>query len=605
VTDDAGAIAPEQAEEAAGSPTARASRNRSPLVGGLTLLSYAVIPIAAAFGWGTVFLIAVLVSQGADVAVLTDQYVRAGLARGQLGMATRTLIRELSAVALVLAVANPHSRTARAEALLLLGITGSRLLYTLVMVPIRRRINLPVVTRNIDLSGLRLPVPPPAWMTSRLSERLHATSCVALVGAAIGVIVPSGIVVYVIVGAVLFAQLLGFAILAQRFVAMRRTYSRDRLLRAVHQRVLALRPEVALYHSGEADSAYQVNMWLSSVDNLRRTALVILRERTCFTELGDTRSPVICIPGAVDFMTFPLPDVRVAMYTANVGKTIHLLREPGIRHVFIGHGDSDKSASSNPFSKVYTEIWVAGDAGRDRYRRADVGIRDEDIVSVGRPQLQGIQIRRGVPSGDLTVLYAPTWEGWVNDPAHTSLMRSGSVLVDRLLSLPGIRVVYKPHPFTGTVSRAAAKADAAIRASIAKSSGLRHEVIEDRPLFDVFNDADVLIADISSVLSDFIQSQKPYIVANLTDLDDVAFRDQFPSAAAAYLLDPTALQVGAVLDLIRGDDPLAERRRELKNYLLGPDEPDAATRFETAVDVAYERAVAACPVRPTMTVSTV
>ena len=72
---------------------------------------------------------------------------------------------------------------------------------------------------------------------------------------------------------------------------------------------------------------------------------------------------MVCIPDPVDFMTFTLPDVRVAMYTANVGKTIHMLREPGVQHVFIGHGDSDKTASFNPFSKVYSEIWVAG-AGR-------------------------------------------------------------------------------------------------------------------------------------------------------------------------------------------------------------------------------------------------
>ena len=37
-----------------------------------------------------------------------------------------------------------------------------------------------------------------------------------------------------------------------------------------------------------------------------------------------------------------------ALYPANAGKNIHLLRLPGIRHVFIGHGDSDKVASINP-----------------------------------------------------------------------------------------------------------------------------------------------------------------------------------------------------------------------------------------------------------------
>ena len=86
-------------------------------------------------------------------------------------------------------------------------------------------------------------------------------------------------------------------------------------------------------------------------------------------------------------MNMDLSTVRVALYAANVGKNIHLLRVPTMKHVFIGHGDSDKLASVNPFSKVYDEVWTAGRAGRDRYAIADVGVRDDDIVEVGRPQL--------------------------------------------------------------------------------------------------------------------------------------------------------------------------------------------------------------------------
>ena len=67
-----------------------------------------------------------------------------------------------------------------------------------------------------------------------------------------------------------------------------------------------------------------------------------------------------------------------------------MLREPGTKHVFVGHGDSDKQASVNPYSKVYDEVWVAGLAGRERYARAGVGVLDRDIVEIGRPQLAGV-----------------------------------------------------------------------------------------------------------------------------------------------------------------------------------------------------------------------
>jgi hypothetical protein len=248
---------------------------------------------------------------------------------------------------------------------------------------------------------------------------------------------------------------------------------------------------------------------------------------------------------------------------------------------------------------VYSEVWVAGPAGRDRYARARVGVRDEDIVEVGRPQLAGIEVvTERIGDRELTVLYAPTWEGWTGDPAHTSVIRTGPALVERLVSVGNVRVVYKPHPFTGTVSADAAAADARIRATLARA-GTRHQVVvEATPtLYDCFNEADLMVADISSVLSDFLHSEKPYVVPNLTGLDEESFRTQYPSAGKAYLLDPAGERIGAILDLVRDSDPLAAERRDLKHYLLGPDEPDAMTRFAAAVDAAYERAVAETPVR--------
>jgi CDP-glycerol glycerophosphotransferase (TagB/SpsB family) len=110
-------------------------------------------------------------------------------------------------------------------------------------------------------------------------------------------------------------------------------------------------------------------------------------------------------------------------------------------------------------------------------------------------------------------------------------------------------------------------------------------------LYDCFNRADVLISDISSVVSDFIASAKPYVVTNLDGLDEDAFRENFPTAAAAYLLGPDCKGLSKILAqaVAPGDDRLAQARRELKTYLLGPDSPDAQTRFEDAVEALAER----------------
>jgi CDP-glycerol glycerophosphotransferase (TagB/SpsB family) len=314
---------------------------------------------------------------------------------------------------------------------------------------------------------------------------------------------------------------------------------------------------------------------------------------------------------------------------------------------------------------VYDEVWTAGRAGRDRYAIADVGVRDDDIAEVGRPQLAPIQTWRGVPEGRIpTVLYAPTWEGWDGDPGNTSIVLAGENIVKKLVKAdPPVRVLYKPHPFTGTVSpqagaahkrivalvekyaaeRAAdarftadataqqqAKADLVrIEARITELSGtggekgdeavatrdgvvdvakheeiarlraewneaywasfgsFEHRVITgaEPRLYDCFNVSDAMVSDISSVVSDFIASGKPYAVTDSAQLGEEEFKRQNTAVRAATILSNKASELGGLLDAVRdpAGDPLAEDRKELKQYLLGPDEPTSIEQFNTAV----------------------
>jgi hypothetical protein len=100
----------------------------------------------------------------------------------------------------------------------------------------------------------------------------------------------------------------------------------------------------------------------------------------------------------------------------------------------------------------------------------------------------------------------------------------------------------------------------------------------------------MLITDISSVISDYIPSLKPYVVTNPEGMDEAVFRAEFPSASAAYLLGPDCAELPDILAVAAtpGQDPLAAERRTLRDYLLGPEHPDAMTRFAAAVDALAE-----------------
>ncbi|MEU2980390.1 hypothetical protein ABZ678_26260 [Streptomyces hirsutus] len=634
------------------------------LLGFPCLMLAALVPSVPAF------------AAAAAVTYLADHYLhRRGsylvnrLSKVRAGLSIRFLIRQLLLVLLL-------ARMSLADNLIYYGAIACFIAFYGLQAPhgalttlIRNRRRMPVATRNVDLaSRIRIPDAPPRVLTHRAAEKMLHLDLVAVGGILLAAALDSPLIGFVCIG-VTVALGLAYVLALVPYVRGRRIPPKaDQVLVAVDDWLREYRPETVLYFSGSKDSAYQVNMWLETMEQLDTRPLVILRERVILANLAPTTVPVVCVPGGVHLMNLDLSTVRVALYAANVGKNIHLLRVPTMKHVFIGHGDSDKLASVNPFSKVYDEVWTAGRAGRDRYAIADVGVRDDDIVEVGRPQLAPIETWQATAAGPAeehrpTVLYAPTWEGWDDNPGNTSLLLAGENIVKRLIAAdPAVRVLYKPHPFTGTRSAQAKAAHERITALIEQAAAERaadprftvdtaardraraelarvdarlaalaggndkgdeaeasrdgvidvalheetarlrtewntaywnsfpaweHRVITGAQprLYDCFNVSDAMVSDISSVVSDFISSGKPYAVTDSAELGAEEFKRQNTAVRAAVILSNDAAGLAELLEAVRDPqaDPLAGERSELKRYLLGPDEPASLDQFNAAV----------------------
>ncbi|MDI9834719.1 hypothetical protein [Streptomyces sp. KAU_LT] len=609
----------------------------------------------------------------AAVTYLADHYLhRKGsylvnrLSKVRAGLSIRFLIRELLLLLLLARLSLADNLVYYGAVACFIAFYGLQAPHGALVTLIRNRRRMPVATRNVDLaSRIRIPDAPPRGLLHRSAEKMLHLDLAAVAGILVSAWLEHSAIGFVGIGITVGLGLLYVLALVPYVRGRKIPPKAELVLAAVDDWLRAYRPETVLYFSGSKDSAYQVNMWLETMEQLDSKPLIILRERAILANLAPTTVPVVCVPGGVHLMNLDLSTVRVALYAANVGKNIHLLRVPTMKHVFIGHGDSDKLASVNPFSKAYDEVWTAGRAGRDRYAIADVGVRDEDIVEVGRPQLAPIQTWQGVPEGRVpTVLYAPTWEGWDGNPGNTSIVLAGETIVRKLVAAdPPVRVLYKPHPFTGTVSKeagaahqritalvekaaaeraadprfpadtaaqAAAKAELTrIEARLAELSGkagvsgdeaeatrdglldpARHEEVArlraewndaywrsfpahehrvitgaEPRLYDCFNVSDAMVSDISSVVSDFIASGKPYAVTDSAELGVEEFKRQNTAVRAATILSNRAEPLGELLDAVRDPsaDPLAADRTELKQYLLGPDEPTSIEQFNAAV----------------------
>jgi hypothetical protein len=550
----------------------RAARTRALGLIGLLAATFAgaVAAAAARSGWGTV---AALVASLAVELVLvrTSPFAVGALRRASAGPPARAALRMLAVV--LLAARCLESSIVIGSAVTAVVVIGAAIAAEALRVVVVRVRRLPLVTRNIDLGDFRVPSPPSAVAMGPMG-----TDAVAAVIAAVGLTISmhqSGSVGVAATGLALAAVVAAVPalLLGAHLVTLARAKLRTHLTEAASRAIDALAPEVVLYFAATPEELYQVRMWLEPVARLGRPAVVILRSHAVFGALDDTSLPVICSPFNGTIASLPLPPRVVALFVTHSGNNLSMLRRPEARSVFVGHGDSDKPDSVNPFARVYDEVWVAGPLGRRRYAFAGVGVEDSAIVEIGRPQVDPTDLGRPeVP----TIVYAPTWEGWGDDPHHSSLAHIGPALVETLSARTDVRVRYRPHPLTG-------RRNPALRAAHQQIVELVGRVPAEEPITETFAQSSALIGDVSSVINEYLPYDRPYAVVDTRGLGPAEFVARFPSTAGGFVLSPTlnGLEELVVAGL-GGSDPTSESRRALMVDALG-DPSTSQQRFAAAV----------------------
>jgi hypothetical protein len=455
--------------------------------------------------------------------------------------------------------------------------------------------------RGLEAWGLPDSTPAPAGRASAivaLSPTLVLACGVPLVLAINGARVD-----LVVVGAV--AAGLGFIccvasiILRMRLIALGTRADRVVRLRAALD---AYSPEVAIFVSAPASATYALNVWMQTANAFESRTLIILKEAAHLAGMEPTNIPVVFAARARDVEFLTVSSVKVVLHPTTANKVFEIMRLRGLLQVFIGHGDSDKVSSYNPYSRVFDEIWVSGPAGIDRYTALGEGFRPEQFVTVGRPQLAEIATVAADGTTDVTlprptVLYAPTWEGFLEQSNYSSLATMGVEMVSAMLAMPNPpRILFKPHPSSGHRRADMRQAQEEIGRLLTEANS-DHQVFETGTvsLYAAFNSADVMITDISSVLTDFLASHKPYLVTNPRDEPLPEFLAAFPSSAAGSIIDPNLSSqqgtgfVAAIAHALVGDPEGRPARITLADYLLGPISTDPVKAFVDQVSAAVER----------------
>lgn len=385
------------------------------------------------------------------------------------------------------------------------------------------------------------------------------------------------VVQQVVVGIV--AVLLSLAVLAAlltcgvRVVRSARAYRREsaRLPTAIAD----LAPRYVLYWDAPIDTTYQVAMWIPLLESLDGKLLIVLRNPATLPELAEKYSSSMVVLSALTDLDYAaVPSVTVAFYVNNASRNTHFVRFPDITHVQLNHGDSDKAPSYSPVMRMYDFNFVAGPVAIDRFANHGIRVRDGFFRVVGRPQEADVErADRNAPGVVRSVLYAPTWAGFNVDSHYSSLPVAEQVI--RKLLERGVRVVFRPHPYTDKSEhlRAAAASINALLAADRAQSGRQHR-LSDGPhslpsLTDDFNAVDALLTDVSSVASSFLATEKPLAIFNRSVGSRDEFIEGFPVAAAAYVIDFDVTNADRVLDDLLISDSLHEERLRLMRYYLG------------------------------------
>ncbi|NPD06155.1 CDP-glycerol--glycerophosphate glycerophosphotransferase [Nocardioides sp. zg-1308] len=352
---------------------------------------------------------------------------------------------------------------------------------------------------------------------------------------------------------------------------------------------------VVAYFAGDPSRTYQLVQWLEVLevlDDVHRVCLVLRDPEAAELVAARTRLRVVTAPTLADLSAvYAELDAKVVLYCNNSVQNFDSLLDSRRLHVHVNHGESDKQSMASNNAKAYDRVFVAGEAAVQRYVAELLELDARRLVRIGRPQLDLRRTPLLEPSERSTVLYAPTWEGDAAYNDYTSVDVMGPAIVRAVLAVPGVRLVYKPHPKVVT-SRTPAVAAAhrevldVVAEAAGREPGAGHTAVVEGDILAVMPVCDVIVTDVSSVGLDwlYLHTDKPIVLTDRHE-DDDRLRQHVPLSRCADVVRPG--EVDGLSELLRDrlqhDEHRLARTAMRHHYFDDLHVGDSTVRFLGAV----------------------
>jgi len=359
----------------------------------------------------------------------------------------------------------------------------------------------------------------------------------------------------------------------------------------IFKNVESYEPSFVLYFSASDESfLYQISQWLPHLRNSGHRFIVITREGILFEPLVDLceEIPVLQISQMGDLEKVIGSSVKGAFYVNPGMKNSHLIRLRNLTHIQLGHGESDKLASSAKTMRLYDIVAVAGLAAVNRFTDAGVNIHESQLRIIGRPQHKNLSITEpNVPVK--SILYAPTWESPDKSNNYSSVKEFGIPLLRFLINeYPDLQILVKIHPLTGSVNpslhnKIKEMEEMLLDANQSRTSSSQNQhrfmgVRSQDSINDVFEEADAMICDISSVLGDFLCTLKPTFLFDVQNIGEKILSEEYPTTRGSYYI-PSVAELPSIIESGLVNDIKREERLEAAEYIFGERGKDSEAKF--------------------------
>jgi len=329
--------------------------------------------------------------------------------------------------------------------------------------------------------------------------------------------------------------------------------------------------EIILYFYGTRNNTYQINQWIDTFIELNKKHKIIIVVRNIRVYMFWRNSLPFDIYFASSLndvlVAYKKVDPKIILYINNGVKNFQSLIYEDAMHIHINHGESDKSSDHSNQVKSYDYIFVHGPNGYNNYKKYLINLNSKKLVQTGRPQLDFIKPISIETYDKKVIIYAPTWEATHISMNYTSVHKYGVKLVSKILKESEYFLIYKPHPSLGINNNDVKLAHNEIL-NMVKTSKFAM-TITNTDINNIYPIVDFAIFDMSSIMTDYLHINKPFVLADVFNKDVHTVTDYNVLEACTTININNIDNIITIIENEIKNDTLKKKREEIKNLYLG------------------------------------